>query len=514
MPMVFAKTSWIRTSSRSVAGQSPILARQESAATFLSSRTLEENGKASSMKDTEVLQRALQHASNYLEQIGDRPIGTSASLADLRAQLGQNFPEQGLPASQVLDDLVRDAEGGILASNSGRFFGWVIGGTLPVALAADWLTATWDQNAASNVTAPAEAVVEEICGDWMKRILGLPETASFALVTGCQMAHTTAFAAARHHLLQQHGLDVETQGLSGAPRLRILTSENRHESILRATRLLGIGTNAVTYVESDSQGRLDPAALERTLESAPETPTIVSLQAGDLNSGVFDDFSELCPLARRYDAWVHVDGAFGLWAAASPRYRHLLQSVELAQSWATDGHKWLNLPFDSGFVFVSQPAAHRAAFAQSTSYAVPMEALRNQKDWNPEWSRRGRGFPAYAALRHLGRDGLADLVERCCEFARRLVEGIGALEGAEVIAHPIINQGLVRFLDPEGDHDRRTDEVIARIQAGGEAWFGGVTWQGRRAMRISVCNWATTAEDIDRSVEAVKRALVKPPSSP
>lgn len=461
------------------------------------------------MTEESVLNRALQHASDYLEAIDRRPIGTSANLAELRARLGRELPEQGLPPSQVLDDLVRDADGGILASGSGRFFGWVIGGTLPVALAADWLTSTWDQNAASNVTAPAEAVVEEICGDWMKQILGLPETASFALVTGCQMAHTTAFAAARHQLLQQRGWNVETQGLSGAPSIRILTSENRHESVLRAVRLLGIGTDAITYLACDGQGRLSPKALEQALQAAPELPTIVSLQAGDLNTGVFDDFSELCPLARRYDAWVHIDGAFGLWAAASPRYCHLLKSVEMAQSWATDGHKWLNLPFDSGVVFVAQAAAHRAAFAQETSYAVPLEALRNQKDWNPEWSRRGRGFPAYAALRHLGRGGLAELVERCCDHASRLVEGIGGLEGAEVVAHPIINQGLVRFLDPEGDHDRRTDAVIARIQGDGEAWFGGVTWQGWRAMRVSVCNWVTTAEDIERSIEAVRRALAE-----
>ena len=456
-----------------------------------------------------VLHCALQHATAYLDQIDGRPIGTTVTLDDLRARLSYELPRQGLPEKQVIDDLVRDSAGGILGSGSGRFFGWVIGGTLPVALAADWLTATWDQNAASNVTAPAEAVVEEICGDWMKQILGLPDGASFALVTGCQMAHTTAFAAARHHLLQQRGWDVEARGLAGAPPLRILTSENRHESILRAIRLLGIGTDAVTYIGSDDQGRMDPAALETALQADPEAPTIVSLQAGDLNSGVFDDFAALCPLAQKYKAWTHVDGAFGLWAVASPRYRHLLEGVELAQSWATDGHKWLNLPFDSGFVFVSEPAAHRAAFSQATSYAVPLEALRNQKDWNPEWSRRGRGFPAYAALRHLGRDGLTDLVDRCCDFAVRLVEGIAGLEGAEIVAHPIINQGLVRFLDPNGDHDTRTDAVIARIQAGGEAWFGGVTWQGRRAMRISVCNWLTSAQDIEQSIAAVRQALTE-----
>ncbi|TQV81675.1 pyridoxal phosphate-dependent decarboxylase family protein [Denitrobaculum tricleocarpae] len=459
------------------------------------------------MSASSVLQQAAQHAVDYLQAIDKQPIRTSASLSELRRRLGRELPEHGVPAIEVIDDLVADAAGGILGSGSGRFYGWVIGGSLPVALAADWLTSTWDQNAASNVTAPAEAVVEEIAGAWLKHILNLPDEASFAFVTGCQMAHTTAFAAARHHLLQQRGWDVEVKGLQGAPNIRVLTSENRHESILRAVRLLGLGTEAVTYVASDSEGRMDPGALDAALSGPADRATIVSLQAGDLNTGVFDVFKALCPIARKHEAWVHVDGAFGLWAAASPRYRHLLEGVEQANSWATDGHKWLNLPFDSGFVFVAEPAAHRAAFSQATSYAVPLEDLRNQKDWNPEWSRRGRGFAAYAALRHLGRLGVQDLVERCCDHACRLVESIAALEGAEALAHPVINQGLVRFLSPDGDHDRRTDEVIAALQSSGDVWFGGVTWQGKRAMRISVCNWLTTDADIDRTIEVVRRVL-------
>lgn len=459
------------------------------------------------MSENQVLQQAAGLAIDYLDKLGNQPIKTEATLEELRSRLGQPLTERGQPADQVIEELVADAAGGILGSGSGRFYGWVIGGSLPVALAADWLTSTWDQNAASNVTAPAEAVVEEISGAWMKQLLNLPAAASFAFVTGCQMAHTTAFAAARHHLLQARGWDVEAQGLHGAPLIRILTSENRHESILRAVRLLGIGTDAVTYVASDKEGRMDSGALDAALSGPSDRATIVSLQAGDLNSGVFDFFKALCPIARKHKAWVHVDGAFGLWAAASPRYRHLLEGVELADSWATDGHKWLNLPFDSGFVFVAEPAAHRAAFSQATSYAVPLADLRNQKDWNPEWSRRGRGFAAYAALRHLGTEGLSDLVERCCSHASKLVEAIDAMEGAEALAHPVINQGLVRFLSPDGDHDRRTDEVIAQLQDSGEVWFGGVTWQGRRAMRISVCNWLTSDEDIERTIEAVQSVL-------
>ncbi len=461
------------------------------------------------MSENQVLQQAAGLAIDYLEGLDSQAIKTTATLAELRDRLGGVLSGKGLPADQVIEELVADTAGGILGSGSGRFYGWVIGGSLPVALAADWLTSTWDQNAASNVTAPAEAVVEEISGAWMKQLLNLPASASFAFVTGCQMAHTTAFAAARHHLLQARGWDVEARGLHAAPGIRILTSEKRHESILRAVRLLGLGTDAVSYVASDKEGRMDPGALDAALSGPLDRATIVSLQAGDLNSGVFDSFNALCPIAQKHKAWVHVDGAFGLWAAASPRYRHLLEGVEQADSWATDGHKWLNLPFDSGFVFVAEPAAHRAAFSQATSYAVPLADLRNQKDWNPEWSRRGRGFAAYAALRHLGRDGLSDLVERCCRHAAKLVEAIDAMEGAEALTHPVINQGLVRFLSPDGDHDRRTDEVIAQLQESGEVWFGGVTWQGQRAMRISVCNWLTSDRDIERTIEVVRSVLSK-----
>lgn len=461
---------------------------------------------------TAALTAAAAHASRYVETVGDRPIRPVASLEELRARLDRPLPDDGMPAELVIDALVAEAEGGILHSTSGRFFGWVIGGTLPAALAADWLTAAWDQNAASNVTAPAEAVVEEVAGRWLKQLLGLPDAASFAFVTGCQAAHTTALAAARHALLRARGWDVEARGLAGAPPLRVLTSDHRHESILRAVRLLGIGTDAVEIVPGDDLGRIDCGQLGEVLAAGAERPTVVCLQAGDLNTGRFDDFSTAVPLARRHGAWVHVDGAFGLWAAASPRFRHLLDGAGGAQSWATDGHKWLNLPFDSGFVFVVDAAAHHAAFAQDTSYAVPIETLRNQKDWNPEWSRRGRGFPAYAAIRALGRSGVAALVERCCDHAARLVAGVGALDGAEVIAAPVINQGLVRFRAADGGHDRRTEAVVRRIQEGGEAWFGTALWRGTRVMRVSVCNHATTARDVDRAVAAVAAALAEAPA--
>jgi glutamate/tyrosine decarboxylase-like PLP-dependent enzyme len=456
---------------------------------------------------TNLLDVAAAHAFRYLESLSSRPIAANASIEELRSRLSRPLPEVPINPEDVIQELVRDTEGGLIGSASGRFFGWVIGGTLPIALAADWLTSAWDQNAASNLTAPAEAVVEEVCGEWMKDLLGVPKSASFAFVTGCQMAHTTALAAARHELLQQRGWDVEKRGLSGAPQLTILTTKNRHESILRSARLLGIGTDAVEYVCNDDTGRMDVRSLARALECLDSAPSVVWLQAGDLNTGNFDPFEEACALAHAAKAWVHIDGAFGLWVATSSKYRHLLAGAEKADSWATDGHKWLNLPFDSGQVFVAHPAAHRAAFAQDASYSVPHQELRNQKDWNPEWSRRARGFVAYAAIRALGRTGIADIVERCCGHAQRLVDGIGKLPGAQVVAMPIINQGLVRFMASDGNHDSATDEVIRRIQLDGVGWFGGATWEGMRVMRVSVCNWMTTHDDIERALASVAKVL-------
>jgi aromatic-L-amino-acid decarboxylase len=426
--------------------------------------------------------------------------------------LDHPLPQVGADPVRVIDDLVRDTEGGIVGSTGGRFFGWVIGGTLPAALAADWLTSVWDQNAAIHACGPAAAVIEEVAGGWLKDLFGLPHTASFAFVTGTQMAHLTCLAAARHRLLKRAGWDVEELGLAGAPSIRIVASSECHGSIERAIRILGFGKRAVVGLSCDARGRLEPATMAQAHEGDRRQPTIVLLQAGDLNIGAFDPFAELIPIARKHGAWVHVDGAFGLWAAASPKYRHLLTGVGLADSWTSDGHKWLNTPFDCGYAFVADAEAHRGAFSHRTSYTMFVGGARDQIDWNPEWSRRGRGIPTYAALRQLGRQGVAELVERTCAHARALVRRIGRLQGAEIVWEPTINQGLVRFLDPrpgatEQDHDRRTDETIARIVATGEAFFGGTTWRRRRCMRVSVCNWRTNDADVERAVRAVQHVL-------
>jgi len=375
----------------------------------------------------------------------------------------------------------------------------VIGGALPAATAADWLTSIWDNNAALHSTGPAAAIVEEVAGSWLKNILGLPEHASFAFVSGCQMANVTCLAAARHAVLARRGWNVEEQGLCEAPRIQVLSSAHRHGALDRALRLVGFGSSSVTCFDNIE-------SLERELDAS--IPTILLLQAGEINTGSFDSFETLIPIARRYGAWVHVEGAFGLWAAASPLYRHLVRGVEAADSWATDGHKWLNTPFDCGYAFVADDTAHRAATGFTAGYLTHSTNARDQIDWNPEWSRRARGFPTYAALRQLGREGIADLVERCCRHAHRLASEIGGMPGAELLSEPILNQGLVRFLDPRGsDHDRRTDDVIARINRSGEAFFTGTTWRGQRAMRVSVCSWRTSDQDVERTLECVAKAL-------
>ena len=458
------------------------------------------------------LDTAVRHAHAHLDGLDRSSVAATADLATLRAQLGKPLPEAEMPPEEVVEELARDVSGGLLGSAGGRFFGWVIGGAVPAALAADWLTSAWDQNAGLYACAPAAAVVEEVAGAWLLEILGLPATASFAFVNGCQTAHTTCLAAARHALLARRGWDVEEHGLSGAPRIRILSSGERHGTIERAVRWLGLGKRSVIDLPVDSGHRLVPEALERALAEDPEAPTIVLLQAGDLNIGAYDPFDLLIPIAHRSGAWVHVDGAFGLWAGASPRFRHLVRGVEAADSWATDGHKWLNVPYDSGYVIVADSEAHRASLSHRASYLTHDARARDEMDWNPEWSRRARGFATYAALRQLGRRGIADLVDRCCTHARSIVLRVGALPGAEVVWEPAINQGLVRFLDPapdatDADHDRRTEEVIAAILQSGEAFFGGTTWDGRRAMRVSVCNWQTTKRDVERTVRAVAEIL-------
>lgn len=458
-----------------------------------------------------VLQQTLQHALNYLSALPTAPVGATATLEQLRERLGRPLPMGPVEPAQVIDQLVRDVEGGLTGNAGGRFFAWVIGGSVPAALAADWLTSTWDQNAGMFAVAPAAAVVEEVCGRWLLDLLGLPATASFALVTGCQMAHVTCLAAARNAVLAKHGWDVEQRGLVGAPAIRVITGDQRHGTIERALRLLGMGRDCLIDIPVAANGQLTAAALAAVLAAQPPGPKILLLQAGDLNTGSFDPYPEIIPLARAAGAWVHVDGAFGMWAAASPAHRHFTAGVEQADSWATDGHKWLNVPYDCGYAIVADHAAHLRSMAHHANYLTHSTAARDQVDWNPEYSRRGRGFATYAAIASLGRQGIADLVARCCRHAHTLVTEAGQLPGVQVCHVPHINQGLLRFLDPapgagEAEHDRYTEAVTAKLVASGEAMFACTTWRGRRCMRVSVCGWATDDADVTRAVRAIAAA--------
>jgi len=458
------------------------------------------------------LSAALKHALDHLAPARELSVAATASLESLRAKLCFSLPEAGIDGARVVDELVSAVEGGIINSAGPRFFGWVIGGSLPAALAADWLTSAWDQNAGLYACSPAAAIVEEAAGQWLKELLHLPATASFALVTGAQMAHVTCLAAARHALLAKQGIDVETDGLSGSPAIRILTSTEKHGTIVRAVRLLGLGEKNLISLQSDADGRLPAESLTNALQEDSTIPTVVVLQAGDLSIGAFDDFQTLIPIAKKHGAWVHIDGAFGLWAAASARYRHLLAGAGQADSWTTDGHKWLNVPYDCGYAFVADREAHRASLSHRAAYLTHDADARDQLDWTPEYSRRGRGFATYAALRQLGKAGVEALIDRTCGHAHALVTRMGSLPGAEMLWEPQINQGLIRFHDPRNgatdtDHDAFTDRIMAAILASGEAFFTGTTWRGRRAMRVSVCNWQTSTEDVERVIKCVARTL-------
>jgi len=446
-------------------------------------------------------------AASYLEGISDGAVGWSVGVEELRSSLGGPVPELPVDALQVVAELAACVEPGLVSSPGGRYFGFVIGGAAPAALAADWLTSAWDQNAGLYVCGPSAAVVEEVAGAWTADLLGLPADVSFGFVTGCQMAHVTGLAAARYRVLADRGWDVNDQGLIGAPRVRIFAGAERHVTIDRALRLLGFGAASIVSVAADGQGRMIPAALRDAL-SHHDGPRIVCAQAGNVNTGSVDPLQEIADTAHESGAWLHIDGAFGLWAAASRTLEHLVVGADRADSWATDAHKWLNVPYDSGIAFCADSEAHQAAMSVRAGYLVHADpdGPRDQLDWNPEFSRRARGFAVYAAIRSLGRAGIAELVERCCAHARRFGEALAAVPAAEVLNDVVLNQVLVRFLDDGGDHDALTRSVIEAVQRDGTCWLSGTTWHGVAAMRISVSSWATTGDDVERSLEAIERA--------
>jgi glutamate/tyrosine decarboxylase-like PLP-dependent enzyme len=449
---------------------------------------------------SEVLQRAAAAAAAFRGTLSDRRVGPVASMDDLRSAFSRPLRSEPTPALEVIDELIAAAADGLTATAGPRYFGFVIGGSLAAATGADVLASGWDQCAFNAVLSPAAAAAEEAAGNWMKELLGIPLSASVGFVTGCQEANTVGLAAGRHHVLLAAGWDVECAGLAGAPPLRVVAGVERHATIDRSLRLLGLGTSAIDPVAATANGALDVTDLAGVLARDRERPTIVCLQAGNVNTGACDQLRPAGELAREAGAWVHVDGAFGLWAAASPTHRHLVDGLELADSWACDGHKWLNVPYDSGFALCAHPAVHVAAVSYTAPYLVGSGgAAAVGADLTLESSRRARGFAAWAALRQLGRDGVADLVDRCCTLARRAASGLAA-GGAEIANDVVLNQVLVSF-----GTDERTDRVIDGVQRDGTCWLGGTAWRGRRLMRISISNWSTTEIDIDRSVDAILR---------
>jgi glutamate/tyrosine decarboxylase-like PLP-dependent enzyme len=442
-------------------------------------------------------------AASYLDHLGDRHVGGRATRSELMAALGGPLPQRGSNPVEVVERMSAAADAGLVATPGPRYFGFVTGGALPVSVAADWLASTWDQNGAMYVMSPAVSVMEDIVSQWLLQLLNLPQRASVGFVSGAHMANFTCLAAARHEVLHRVGWNVEELGLQNAPEVTILVGDEVHVSVIGALRMLGFGANEPVRVAVDSQGRMKTEALEWALDEV-EGPIIICLQAGNVNTGASDPFAPIISLAHQRDAWVHVDGAFGLWAGTVPELRAQVDGIASADSWATDAHKWLNVPYDSGLAIVAHAAPHRAAMSLHASYLVRgQDEERVGMDWVPESSRRARVIPLYAALRALGREGIQQMVWRNCLLARYMADSLRARPGIEVLNDVVLNQVLARF----SDSDRTTTDVIARVQADGTCWVGGAHWQGRDVMRISISNWSTTTRDIDQSADAIARAF-------
>lgn len=468
-----------------------------------------EDPEITRLATAQLLDFTSEAASRYLATVHEGPTRARVGLEELRSALGGPFPDSGSDPLLVVRELIERVEPGLVSTAGPRYFGFVIGGSLPAALAADWLAASWDQNAGLYVTSPAAAVIEEVVAGWLLELLGLPPSAAVGFVTGCQMANFSCLAAARHAVLRRAGWNVEEKGLRDAPPVRVVAGREAHTTISVALRFLGLGTESVVSVAADDQGRMLPAALEAELQRA-SGPTIVCAQAGNVNTGAFDPLPAICDAAHRHAAWVHVDGAFGLWAAASAEMSHLAPGLELADSWATDAHKWLNVPYDNGIAIVADPGAMRGALSADASYLVKAEGSeRDPLDFTPEFSRRARGFAVYAALKSLGRQGVSRLIESACTRARQFAARLSEDPDVEILNQVVLNQVLVRFRhgdDPEAG-DARTRAVIRAVQDEGTCWLGGAVWLGRQVMRISVSNWSTRREDVERSCDAILGAL-------
>ena len=461
------------------------------------------------MTDDFLFWRAAAHASDYLSSIGSRPVRAALVADQLRARLGGVLTDGGADEIDVLDALADAGRCGTVASQGPRYFGFVTGGSLPVATAADWLVSTWDQNAQMFVMSPVAAVIEQITAAWLKDILGLPPAWSVGFVTGAQMATFTGLLTARHELLRQAGWDVESDGLFGAPPITVVAGDESHRTIFTALRMLGLGAGRVHRIATDAQGRMRYDRLAERLRTVSGA-CIVCAQAGNVNTGAVDPIAEIAMLSRQHGAWLHVDGAFGLWAAASASRRHLVAGISEADSLATDAHKWLNVPYDCGIALTAHGDAHQRALLMPAHYIQGTPGERDPRAFTPDDSRRARAVPVYAARRALGRGGVRDLVDRCCALALRMAERLAAHDHIRLLNDVVLNQVLVQFRPPGSDDASAaalTPQVIARVQEDGTCWAGGTTWQGQPAMRISISNWSTTEKDIDDSAAAILAAV-------
>jgi glutamate/tyrosine decarboxylase-like PLP-dependent enzyme len=459
----------------------------------------------------ELLDASLRHVRDWLDSLDDRPVAPTESHDELLRAFPSDLPDDGEDPVAVIDGLAAAAEPGLVASTGPRYFGFVLGGSVPAALGADLLTSAWDQMAGLYVSSPAMSIVEELAGRWVLELIGLPRDAGVGFTTGATMANLTCLAAARSAVLDRVGWDVEAKGLIGAPPVRVILGDEVHATVPYALRLLGFGAQTAVRVPVDGQGTMRADALRDVLETDRGRPTIVAAQAGNVNTGAFDPFGAIVAAARDAGAWVHVDGAFGFWAAASRELRHLTAGMELADSWTTDAHKWLNVPYDCGIAIVRDARWQQRAMSMSAAYLLAADRERDPYDWVPDASRRARGATVYAALRSLGRRGIAELIERDCRLARRFADALRSGPGVRILNDVVLNQVLVRFddaADPQNvaAGDARTRSIIAAVQRDGTMWAGGTTWHGLAAMRLSVSNWRTTDEDIDRSAAAILRA--------
>ncbi len=444
--------------------------------------------------------------ADYREGLATSRVTPLTSRSGVRESLMMPLPEAGAALPEVVAELAKQATPGLMASAGPRYFGFVIGGSTDAALAADLLTSGWDQVGFNEAVSPAAIAFEDVAGAWLKDLLRIPRSASVGFVTGAQAANNVGLAAARWKVLSDQGWDVGVDGLFGAPPIRVVAGEERHATVDRALRLLGFGERSLEIVPADDNGAMETHSLAAALARHPGTPTIVVAQAGNVNTGAFDDLAGISALAKEHGAWLHVDGAFGLWAAASPEHTHLVDGLEGADSWGCDGHKWLNVPYDSGYAFCAHPDIHATAMAYTADYLTGQVAGREfgGGDFVPESSRRARGFATWAALRSFGRSGVAELIERNCRLARYLAAEVSAIDGVEIPNDVVLNQVLISV----GDTDF-TNEVEGMIQDDGQVWMGATTWRGRRLLRAAISNWSTTEDDIDVAVKAISGAIAR-----